>query len=409
VAPFTVEELKVHFENNSPFAVVEQLEREIEVSHWGNVYVTEHYKMRNAGAKHKGTFSRFEYQARPGVSGQNAVRELLARLPPRAYSVYYRDEIGNISSSHVRSTRLLTEVQLEPRYPLLGGWKTEFTVGYSLPLADFLFRTKDGRRRLNITFGCPLRDVVVEDLTLKVILPEGSTDLAAEVPFPVAQSRDVRYTYLDTVGRPVLVLQKQNVVMEHNQHFQVSYRFGPLALLSEPLLLVAFFLLLVVASILALRLDFTLAKNSAAYQADLHRDKVRDLLVRLASVVAARSAEGDKVEAALKELSRSGDVGAARAARKAVESSLKDSARQLKALQDELEAAGDAKAAAKANAVVAKEREKVAAQAQLHETAVAVWEKKLTAKDGEQRMVGLHQRIKGLKQEVRDLIQALEE
>lgn len=62
-----------------------------------------------------------------------------------------------------------------------------------------------------------------------------------------------------------------------------------------------------------------------------------------------------------------------------------------------------------ANAVVAKEREKVAAQAQLHETAVAVWEKKLTAKDGEQRMVGLHQRIKGLKQEVRDLIQALEE
>jgi hypothetical protein len=75
--------------------------------------------------------------------------------------------------------------------------------------------------------------------------------------------------------------------------------------------------------------------------------QVRDLLVRLASVVAARSAEGDKVEAALKELSRSGDVGAARAARKAVESSLKDSARQLKALQDELEAAGDAKAAAK--------------------------------------------------------------
>lgn len=50
--------VQVHFENNSPFAVVEQLEREIEVSHWGNVYVTEHYKMRNGGAKHKGTFSR---------------------------------------------------------------------------------------------------------------------------------------------------------------------------------------------------------------------------------------------------------------------------------------------------------------------------------------------------------------
>jgi hypothetical protein len=55
---------------------------------------------------------------------------------------------------------------------------------------------------------------------------------------------------------------------------QVSYRFRPLALLSEPLLLVAFFLLLFVGSILSLRLDLTLAKSSAAYQADLHRDKV---------------------------------------------------------------------------------------------------------------------------------------
>jgi hypothetical protein len=62
---------------------------------------------------------------------------------------------------------------------------------------------------------------------LQVILPEGSTDLAAAVPFPVAQSRDVRYTYLDTVGRPVLVLQKQNVVMEHNQHFQVAITAQP--------------------------------------------------------------------------------------------------------------------------------------------------------------------------------------
>jgi hypothetical protein len=61
----------------------------------------------------------------------------------------------------------------------------------------------------------------------QVILPEGSTDLAAEVPFSVAQSRDVRYTYLDTVGRPVLVLQKQNVVMEHNQHFQVAATAHP--------------------------------------------------------------------------------------------------------------------------------------------------------------------------------------
>ena len=29
-------------------------------------------------------------------------KSLVARLPPRAHSVYYRDEIGNISTSHLR-------------------------------------------------------------------------------------------------------------------------------------------------------------------------------------------------------------------------------------------------------------------------------------------------------------------
>lgn len=63
----------------------------------------------------------------------------------------------------------------------MGGWKTEFTLGYSLPLADFLFRAKDGRRVLNITFGCPLRDVVVEDLTVKVKLHFCSSSRAPRI------------------------------------------------------------------------------------------------------------------------------------------------------------------------------------------------------------------------------------
>lgn len=48
----------VHFENNNPFAVVEELVREIEISHWGNLQVTEHYTLVHKGATHKGGFSR---------------------------------------------------------------------------------------------------------------------------------------------------------------------------------------------------------------------------------------------------------------------------------------------------------------------------------------------------------------
>lgn len=50
--------LLVHFENNNPFSVVEELVREVEISHWGNLQITEQYKLAHAGARHKGVFSR---------------------------------------------------------------------------------------------------------------------------------------------------------------------------------------------------------------------------------------------------------------------------------------------------------------------------------------------------------------
>lgn len=55
---FSYSPIIVHFENNKAFAVVEELVREIEISHWGSIQVTEHYKLVHAGARHKGAFSR---------------------------------------------------------------------------------------------------------------------------------------------------------------------------------------------------------------------------------------------------------------------------------------------------------------------------------------------------------------
>lgn len=35
------------------------------------------------------------------MRGASAFRSLVAKLPPRAHSIYYRDEIGNISTSNL--------------------------------------------------------------------------------------------------------------------------------------------------------------------------------------------------------------------------------------------------------------------------------------------------------------------
>ncbi|XP_024018890.1 dolichyl-diphosphooligosaccharide--protein glycosyltransferase subunit 1B [Morus notabilis] len=260
-APYSFSPIIVHFENNNAFAVVEELVREVEISHWGSLQITEHYKLVHAGARHKGVFSRVEYQSRPSFSGVSSFKNLLARLPPRVHSVYYRDNIGNISSSHLRTDYHKSELEIEPRYPLFGGWKATFVIGYGLPLQDFLFESPDGRRYLNFTFGCPLVETVVDKLTIKVVLPEGSKDPSVVTPFPVEQRLETKYSYLDVIGRTVMVLEKKNVVPEHNSPFQVYYSFNPIFMLAEPLMLAIAFFLCFVASVAYIHVDLSLSKS----------------------------------------------------------------------------------------------------------------------------------------------------
>ncbi|XP_010253704.1 PREDICTED: dolichyl-diphosphooligosaccharide--protein glycosyltransferase subunit 1B [Nelumbo nucifera] len=259
--PYSFSPIIVHFENNHHFAVIEKLVREVEVSHWGNLQITEHYELVHAGARHKGIFSRLEYQSRASISGVSSFKDLLVRLPPRVHSVYYRDEIGNISSSHLRTDSQKSELEIEPRYPLFGGWKATFVIGYGLPLQDFLFESSDGRRYLNFSFGCPVAGTVVNKLILKVVLPEGSKDPSAMVPFPVDQYIERKYSYLDVVGRTVVVLEKENVVPEHTSYFQVYYKFNPISMLAEPLMLALAFFLFFMACVAYLHIDFSIRKG----------------------------------------------------------------------------------------------------------------------------------------------------
>ena len=50
---YRTHEMRVHFENNSPFLTISEMLRWIEVSHWGNVAVEETYHMKHQGAQLK--------------------------------------------------------------------------------------------------------------------------------------------------------------------------------------------------------------------------------------------------------------------------------------------------------------------------------------------------------------------
>jgi len=261
VEPFSFDEMSVHYENNNPFLVATKLERTVELSMWGNIAVEETIDVKHAGAKLKGSFSRYDFQREN--SGVSAVKMFKTVLPAAASDVYYRDDIGNISTSALRFLEDSVEVELRPRFPLFGGWKTHYLLGYNVPSYEYLFSKGDNfvlnMRLLDHVFD----DMLVEDFTLRIILPEGSQVGKLHTPYPVKRGKDsLHYTYLDTNGRPVLEIRNIGPMTEkHIEDFQLEFKFARLSMAREPLLLIAAFFTFFALAIVYVRLDFAITKD----------------------------------------------------------------------------------------------------------------------------------------------------
>lgn len=258
--PFSEKELVIHYRNNSPFLTVTRVERLIEVSHWGNIAVEEVIEIEHSGAKLKGPFSRYDYQ-QDHHSGPASVRSYKTLLPASASDVYYRDTNGNISTSNMKVKKDSVELDLRPRYPLFGGWRTHYTLGYNVPSYEYLYHTGNDYLLKMRIIDHIFDDMQVDELVTKIILPEGSTSVKVNLPYAVTRLPDsLHYTYLDTKGRPVISFTKKNVVENHIQDFQLRYTFPRLLMLQEPLLVVGFLYALFLCVIIYVRLDFSIHK-----------------------------------------------------------------------------------------------------------------------------------------------------
>ncbi|KAL8172175.1 hypothetical protein V2J09_023979 [Rumex salicifolius] len=347
---FKYSPIVVHFEDNKPFAVAQKLVREIEISHWGSIQVTEHYHLTNRGARLKGEFSRLDFQSQP----QNK-----------------------------------------------------------------------GTRFLNISFGSPVKDLVVEEFILEVVLPEGSRYTSVSVPFSVKESQETKQSHLDIIGRPVVILEKNNVVPDHNQHFQiihplgsvlvvnvtrdmykvsqqqdVYYKFSNISLLREPLMLISGFFFFFIACILYVHTDVTISKSSASYFARLQLDEVRTAVQQLQNIIHQCIAIHEKLEASLHELSRTGNVQTCKAARKSADSLLKELSKDLKPLLASLHSNPQAaQILPKVEELATKERELQERIMSKHAIVVDCFEKKLGGREIENRIAPHQQKIISLKLE----------
>jgi oligosaccharyltransferase complex subunit alpha (ribophorin I) len=304
IDPFSSSELVVHSENNNPMLVVSKLQRVIEISMWGNIAVEETIDVRHDGAALKGSFSRYEFQREN--SGVSSVKNFKSLLPAAASNVYYRDDIGNISTSHMKVMDDAVELDLRPRFPLFGGWKTHYVIGYNVPSYEYIFYKGDNHvlnmRLIDHIFD----DMLVENAEIKVILPEGTFNHELATPYPVKREGDsIHSTYLDTTGRPVITISNKGVLVEnHIQNFQLQFRFAHSKMLLEPLLLVTAFLLFFLLSIIYVRLDFSITIDEGADA----RMKVAGYCEKVASLQDRRTGLYQALEEALLKLKQNKDT-----------------------------------------------------------------------------------------------------
>lgn len=108
-------------------------------------------------------------------------------------------------------------------------------------------------------------DMVIDELVVKIILPEGSKNIELNVPYPVVRlPNSLHYTYLDTTGRPVISIMKKNLVENHIQNLKLKYTFPKFFMLQEPLLVAVALYLLFLMVIIYVRLDFSIDKDEAS-------------------------------------------------------------------------------------------------------------------------------------------------
>lgn len=270
VEPFSSEKVGIHFQNNEPILRATSVIRDYQVSHWGNVRVKETYNLLNAGARLSGPYEAMSvYSHRYGDRSPepSAVRSLKAVLPPNAHRVSYTDRIGNISTSNFRKGRKRSTLDIRFRYPLFGGWKTDFEIAYDAPAYDFLTVDEADPTLFvfNASFHGPFKRPITELMTTMIALPEGAYDIRLELPYEVESTyQESRFTYLDSSffgGRTVQVFVKHNVVDLHTEYFQVYYRYGTQTIYLKLVLMCTTFLVLFLTYIVFNRIDLNLERS----------------------------------------------------------------------------------------------------------------------------------------------------
>ena len=82
---------------------------------------------------------------------------------------------------------------------------------------------------------------MAEEFTVKIILPEGASDISVNLPYDMEHSEREVYKYLDMRpgGRKEITFSKRNVITDfHNKDVTITYRISALDHWFKPVILI---------------------------------------------------------------------------------------------------------------------------------------------------------------------------
>eukprot|EP00188_Purpureofilum_apyrenoidigerum_P002992 Plantae.Rhodophyta-Purpureofilum_apyrenoidigerum.ctg3037.p1 GENE.Plantae.Rhodophyta-Purpureofilum_apyrenoidigerum.ctg3037~~Plantae.Rhodophyta-Purpureofilum_apyrenoidigerum.ctg3037.p1 ORF type:complete len:610 (-),score=124.61 Plantae.Rhodophyta-Purpureofilum_apyrenoidigerum.ctg3037:1244-3073(-) len=240
--PFRMEYVRVRFEHVDGLLKMERYEKKVLLSHWGAAVVKEDVIVRNVGPQVE-QFSRLDYMHMEGTGKQvNVMRQLDVHLPKDAYDVFYKDLNGNITTSRLRPpSKKGRYFEQTFRYPLVGGWKTYYWYGYTLPLSSAL-KQKGSQFILKVSLQPGVvNSLPVDGATIKIVLPDGASNVDVVLSDSSVEVEDVETVYptLAYFGRTMVVLKRNAFVADplDPASVYISYRYALSNLLRAPLML----------------------------------------------------------------------------------------------------------------------------------------------------------------------------
>ncbi|PHH70374.1 hypothetical protein CDD82_7173 [Ophiocordyceps australis] len=263
---------QVRFEFTKPLTHISSLERDIQVSHWGgNVAFEERYTLYNRGANLSVPFNRVKWaQAQYFKTNSMALKEMRFPLQVGSVDAYFTDVIGNVSTSRFRSNLREASLELKPRYPVFGGWKYPFTIGWNSDSANLLRRASTGSYVLRVPFiegPKQPEGIEYEQVHVRVLLPEGAHNVKIWTDIPetsiVETSVDRSLLYLDTVGRTMVEVKARNIVDEQrDRELILTYETLLVDTLRKPLVVFASAMAVFVAAWLVGMVEIGIATKS---------------------------------------------------------------------------------------------------------------------------------------------------